>query len=230
MESLKEAIATLESSLLKQESSTGNRPSFEPKCSICGDEGYIPLEGLDRTWKECVCVAEKRVQRKLPQRYRSASLLDFSQSWRDAAMAWLERPADGLLITGKAGVGKTRFAAAMVRTLILIHQDVCFERCADFYSRLREAIRMKLPEEAAFADFCKSRFMFLDDLGAGSLSDHERRSTLELLDRRLNKELPTCVTTNWTIEEIAEKIDERIASRLQSFTQLALDGPDRRAR
>lgn len=68
----------------------------------------------------------------------------------------------------------------------------------------------------------------MDDLGAGSLSDHERRCTLELLDRRLDAMRPTVVTTNWTIEQIGERMDERIASRLGGFVVMAFTGGDQR--
>ena len=60
----------------------------------------------------------------------------------------------------------------------------------------------------------RMRFLVLDDLGAGSLSDCERRYTLELIDTRLNKLRPTIVTSNWNLQEIAERMDDRIASRL----------------
>jgi hypothetical protein len=50
------------------------------------------------------------------------------------------------------------------------------------------------------------------------------------LDRRLNDVLPTCVTTNWSPEQIAERMDDRIASRIQSFVLLRLDGSDWRAK
>jgi len=74
----------------------------------------------------------------------------------------------------------------------------------------------------------KSRFLVLDDLGAGSLSDCERRYTLELIDTRLNSMRPTIVTSNWNLEEISERMDDRVASRLAGFAALELAGKDRR--
>ena len=71
-------------------------------------------------------------------------------------------------------------------------------------------------------------FLLLDDLGSGSLSDHERRNTLEILDQRLNRRLPTVVTTNLELDAIARLMDDRIASRLAGFSYFQLSGPDRR--
>jgi DNA replication protein DnaC len=68
----------------------------------------------------------------------------------------------------------------------------------------------------------------LDDVGSGSLSDHERRFTLELLDRRTNALLPTVVTSNWSLQQISDLLDDRISSRLAAFTEVELQGRDRR--
>ena len=79
-------------------------------------------------------------------------------------------------------------------------------------------------------EYAEIPLLVLDDLGAGSLSDHERRCTLELLERRLNAMRPTVVTTNWTIEQIGKLMDERIASRLSAFAVISFIGKDLRAR
>lgn len=179
--------------------------------------------------RECGCLAEKRVQSRLPKRFREASLMHFPETIRNFALDWLAKPKDGLLIAGPVGTGKTHLAAALVRTLLLIKQEASFRRCSDLYSDLRESYRVESGEEVVLSRYTRHKFLFLDDLGAGSLSDHERRFTLEVLDRRLNDLLPTCVTTNWNSQEIAEKMDDRIASRLESFNCLQLQGRDRRS-
>jgi hypothetical protein len=76
--------------------------------------------------------------------------------------------------------------------------------------------------------YLDASLLALDDLGAGGLSDFERRVTLEIFDRRLNDRRPTVVTTNWELESIAEKMDDRIASRLATYACLRLGGEDRR--
>lgn len=201
------------------------------KCPKCSDSGYVIVEHPNhgRVAVECECLAEKRVQARLPKRYQKASLLDFPEHVREFTMGWLSRPADGLMITGQAGRGKTHLAAALTRTLVLIRQEALFYRASEFYHQLRDAYRDETDDDLVISKTLGYRFLFFDDLGSGSLSDHERRSTLELLDRRLNEELPTCITTNWSLAQIAERMDERIASRLESFLQLELEGPDRRA-
>jgi len=84
-------------------------------------------------------------------------------------------------------------------------------------------------EEEVTREYVRPALLVLDDLGAGSLSDHERRCTLELLDKRLDAMCPTVVTTNWTIKQIGPRMDERIASRLSGFMVMAFTGKDRRS-
>jgi DNA replication protein DnaC len=228
MEPAKETIERLQQSLQRQESSTGSQ--FDSaQCPKCFGNGYVMSEkDGERRAVECMCVKEKRVQARLPRKFRIASLLDFPKSVQDFVLDWLAKPGDGLLITGGVGRGKTHLAAALVRTLLLIGQEAKFSKCARLYGEVREAYRLNTGEPAVLAEYLRHRFLFLDDLGAGGLSDHERRITLQIIDERLDEMLPTTITSNWGIEEIAEKMDARIASRLQTFTFLALDGPDRR--
>lgn len=84
-------------------------------------------------------------------------------------------------------------------------------------------------EESLIAQYVNVRWLVLDDLGAGALTDFERRYALDLLNRRGNAKRRTILTTNLQLQEIAEKLDERIASRLSGFDQIEAQGNDRRA-
>jgi DNA replication protein DnaC len=145
-------------------------------------------------------------------------------------MAWFSKPSDGLLLCGPAGTGKTHLAAAITRACIEIGIPILFRRAADLFQAIRKAYDQGFAEEGVLAEYAKVRLLVLDDLGSGALTDFERRYTLEVIDRRSNSLLPTIVTTNWTLDEIRERMDERIASRLSSFTLLAFAGRDRRER
>lgn len=179
---------------------------------------------------QCACTIERKVRAALPERYWTAKLDDFSGPAYELVMGWLFNPSDGLFITGPCGTGKTHLAAGIVRQFILKGTGVVFKRSADFHREVREMFRQDsmVCESALMSPIEKSRFLVLDDLGAGSLSDCERRYTLELLDVRLNRMRPTIVTSNWSLQEIADRMDDRIASRLAGFAALELAGNDRR--
>jgi DNA replication protein DnaC len=132
-------------------------------------------------------------------------------------------------LAGPTGTGKTHMAAAIVRQRLAAARPVLFKRASDFFFAVRKSFSQpNTSEEDVIREYAEHPMLILDDLGSGSLSDHERRCTLRLLDIRLDDLRPTVVTTNRTIEQIRERMDERIASRLSEFIVLAFVGIDRR--
>jgi DNA replication protein DnaC len=205
-------------------------------CGVCDGTGWRPLSHeIQRSVMRCECRGDARAARlksALPPLYHNARLTDFGGPFKDTAEQWLRNPTFGLLVCGPIGSGKTHFAAAIVRALIESSNAVIFKSAADLYEELRAAFNStdaEATERVVMSRLTDAAFIVLDDVGAGSLSDHERRSTLHLLDRRLNCLRPTIVTTNLTLEEIGRLMDGRIASRLSGFTRIAVTGRDRRA-
>ncbi|HLW82565.1 MAG TPA: ATP-binding protein [Candidatus Acidoferrales bacterium] len=143
-------------------------------------------------------------------------------------MRWLADPGDGLLLCGPVGCGKTFLSAAIVRERIEARRKCLFRAVAQLYAELREAFRVNASEAEVLRPYLNSEMIVLDDLGAGALSDFERRAALDVVNARLNSLQPTIVTTNLELEEIAKKLDDRLASRLSTYKPLRLAGVDRR--
>lgn len=188
-------------------------------------DGYILQNGVARP---CPCAAERKIAAYLPPKYCAARLADFRADVSEGVLRWLRKPSAGLLIFGEIGRGKTYLAASIFRVLVEAGRNVAFERCAKFYSDARETFSTNSSERVVLDPLEHAHMLILDDLGAGKLSDYERRLALELFERRINSKRPTVVTTNWSLDEISQLMDDRIASRLSLFTQLKLSGADLR--
>ncbi len=188
------------------------------------------VEGLGREAFPCDCQIPARVARHIPTLYRSARLADFKVTTIERVMEFFSKPDSlGLLISGPTGVGKTYLAAAITRELIEIREESLFLEVSRLYSELRGCMKRDESEESLIAQYVNARWLVLDDFGAGALTDFERRYALDLLNGRANAKRKTILTTNLQLEEIAEKVDERIASRLSGFDYIEAQGKDRRA-
>jgi hypothetical protein len=196
------------------------------KCDHCMD-GWILKNSIVRP---CRCAAERKIAARLPEKYRAAKLDDFQRDVSEVVREWIRQPSAGLFIFGGVGRGKTHLASGIFRYLVEAWTHVVFQRCAKFYEDVRETFRTNSSEGAVLNPLERVRFLIFDDLGAGKLSDYERRLALELIEQRINSNRPTVVTTNWSLDQISELMDDRIASRLSLFTQLKLTGEDLRER
>jgi DNA replication protein DnaC len=180
--------------------------------------------------RRCSCFLERSIRVALPPRYQHASLDDFTQDFALYLRDWIgQSPIPSLMLIGPTGTGKTHAAAAIVRLGHEAKKPVLFKSASDFYAAARNGFNQpNTSTEDVMRLYGQCHMLVLDDLASGSLSDYERRCTQELLDMRLNHLRPTIVTTNWTLEQIKDRMDERIASRLSVFEVLALVGGDQR--
>ena len=142
--------------------------------------------------------------------------------------AWLDSPGDGLMIQGPVGIGKTHLGCALVMRWSLRGGAAYFASVGALYVRLRDIFSQGGSELELMQDLAGVELLMLDDFCSGGLTDFERRTALAILDGRLNALRPTIVTSNWGLKEIAERMDDRIASRLAAMQQVELKGHDRR--
>jgi DNA replication protein DnaC len=180
----------------------------------------------------CGCRRESDLAFGIPPRYKLARLSDFPADRIDPIIARLEDPAragGGILLTGKPGRGKTHFGCALVRHFRELGKSASFLESEHFFELSRNRYTNDTREVDILHRCVEPYLLLVDDIGAGSLSDFERRSMLTLLNRRGNLLLPTIVTTNWTLAQLAVRYDERVASRLGEYWHVSFDSlPDKR--
>ena len=136
-----------------------------------------------------------------------------------------------LFITGGSGVGKTVLAASIAKECI--DKKVAFKwiGCAQFIMEL-QAMYSKdnespFDEAQRIANF--NGVLIIDDIGAEKMSDWVRQILYYIINEREQRLLPTVITSNFSLQQIAEQIDIRISSRIAGMCKLIkLTGMDRR--
>ena len=137
-----------------------------------------------------------------------------------------------LSLIGNTGVGKTHLAQEIKRTWRRLEIR---KRCPNSASGWRVTrgkrqffawpyITNKIRQgDFGIIDYVCDEidFLVIDDLGVGYQSELTTAKLGEIADRRLRK--PTIITANLSLEEISDKLDPRIASRMIRGGSLVVD-------
>ena len=174
----------------------------------------------------------------VPLIFIDAKLSDFSE-------AVLKYKGKGVFIWGGRGVGKSHLAVALMREqLSEIAYEVAegvqprlmkntvpvFITIPDLFFKIKQAYGNGVETEADIIDkYTAVDFLVLDDFGAEKVSEWSLQLLYILIDRRYRELKKTIMTSNMPLDELAIRLDDRIASRIAGMCEvLKLKGKDRR--
>lgn len=134
------------------------------------------------------------------------------------------REKSGLYLYGDYGSGKTGLAVAALRAYIEREaKGAWFYR---FGATLEQARRSYDGDVANPLDEASRRgFIVLDDLGAERATEWVLERLYQLIDHRHGHLLPTVITSNFTLDELAERVGARVAWRIAEMCEpVGIDG------
>lgn len=186
-------------------------------CHLCDDSGY-------KDGKMCACL-KKEISALLFKESNFGNLVSFDdakksapkeyQKLYDKMKEWCHSDfkKNLIFIAGKTGVGKTYLASAIAKELMdlgrIVKLVTAFQMSRDF-----KEYRFSYNEEI-LNKYLSAEFLFIDDLGTETLY---KNITVDLLfhviNERKNRKLCTILTSNLTLDEIYDRYDERIFSRI----------------
>ena len=210
------------------ESVRANPNWMSVRCPICKDKGYLKrvkwVPEYSR-WEvfasRCSCWNRRQIEKVgvIPT-YRFDNFIvkeDWQQKMLDAAHRWCANPEGTLYIGGQIGAGKTHIAMAVAQDLIDRGKQVKVMIWSSDSQWLKRAGDDYLPYVGSFRSV---PFLYIDDLfrsrigsGRDSISEADRNLAYDILDYRCSREMPTIITSEFSLEEICS-IDPAIGGRI----------------
>jgi len=215
----------------------------------CMAKTYCKLYGTHKCHEFCdpyVILKAIYSQTNLPKRYqydrpitpskRDEEAFDVLHKWKldvvdhvdngDNLYIWSEGTGNGKTTwAGKIAnyfIRKMMFKGEIEDLVVYLSVSKFLEDYRDNYST-RDDDFAKLREKALNA-----KILILDDIGAEKSSEWVHNRLYDIINYREGEMRTIIYTSNLSIEEVAQKLDKRIISRLKNSTQVQLVGPDRR--
>lgn len=155
---------------------------------------------------------------------------------------------ESIFLFGHAGVGKSHIAVALIREKISSDNEMTFSypdghstKYMPSYPRMISVPDLLLEIRECFHEgtggnesgliqrYAEKKCLILDDLGAEKTSEWSIQTLYSIVDRRYRDVMQTLITSNLTLDEIAVKVGDRIASRIAGMCKVVeVKGRDRR--
>lgn len=212
------------------------------RCENCGyGIRHKDKEGLRKWCKRCIDVyyckenlrpeqAEEKILKLVEQLYFDAKVEDLDKEVRDKLLE-LKNGQD-VFMHGLVGVGKTYAMAALIRQYV--YEGYQCERINfdDFCVKVRSTMSpaAKKTEWDMIEPLKHIDKLFIDDLGLRSKPETQfsYQTFFSILNKRQERMLPTFISSNKTIDQLAKSFDARVASRLKTALIIEMKGEDRR--
>lgn len=208
-----------------------SQPNFS--CKLCNDEGY-------KNGEMCICL-KKEISKQILKESGFESLESFENSIKTSGVLapiykkmqeWCNtKSAKNLIyIAGPTGVGKTYLIRSMANELIENGKVVKIVTAFNMNQNFKDF--HKKQEEELLNKYLECEVLFIDDLGTEPIYKNVTVEYLYLvINERKMRNLPTIITSNLDMEDIRNRYDERIFSRIadrQTSINLYLNGDDQR--
>jgi DNA replication protein DnaC len=204
-------------------------------CPICKGAGFVHPVGpsgvpdFSRV-TPCRCRSEELSRQKqgLLQRYSNLGYLahytfeslsaagrggttpEYSKAY-EAARLFAESPRGWLIFVGPVGSGKTHLSCAIANALLTTGRPVFYVGAADLLDHLRAAFSptSDVTYDELFEQVKNAPLLVIDDVHGEGGSVWARQKLEQIFNHRFNRALPTVVTTDVAIDELAERVNER---------------------
>jgi DNA replication protein DnaC len=160
----------------------------------------------------------------LPQKQRDSLEFLYSQ-----ALEYAKSPESWIVFQGVTGCGKTHLAAAIVNYRYQASKPALFIVVPEFLDHLRSTFspESKVSYDKLFESVKTTPLLVLDDFGEQETTPWAQEKLYQVINYRYNAQLPTVITTRYSLEDIDNRISSRFVDRKLSMP-FNIDVPDYR--
>lgn len=214
-----------------------DKQSLQPQysCKLCNDTGYVSNQ-------MCVCLKAELNNLLTAQ----SNVIDSSYTFDNSietdkhnlsiykkAQEISEKGKTNLLLTGATGTGKTYLITACANLAISLNRSALFYTAYNLNTLFLDAHLSDYQTKLAILDtLTDADMLIIDDLGTEIVYKSVTAEYLfAVINERIAQHKQTIISTNLTLNDLRDRYDERIFSRLvdQSCTIVAqLKGEDKR--
>lgn len=217
-------------------------------CPACKDTGFIGsrrckchnelLKDIERSNLAKIAPIEDCTFETFDTRYYPEQVMENGISPRDKAEKIKKscskyavnfgRASKNIMFMGGTGLGKTHLSLAIANVVINKGCSVVYGTAQNILSDLQNENfgrdnNLRYYERAVL----NCDLLILDDLGTEFKSNYTVACLYNIINSRLSAKLPTIISTNFTLDELEDKYDQRITSRITGeYSQLVLVGND----
>ncbi len=214
---------------------------FKYTCEICSDTG-------SHNGKRCKCFKEilknlsiKNLNISTQLKLSSFETFDvsyygnFASSMKSVydycikyAKDFSPKISKSLFMYGETGLGKTHLSLSIANVVIEKGYSVAYDSVINYLRKI-ENEQFGRGEDGVdtLETILDADLLILDDLGAEYQSKFHNPNIYNIINTRLNRSLPTIISTNLTHTEIEERYDTRITSRIGNiYESLKFVGTD----
>lgn len=207
------------------------KDAFEVKyeCNVCNDEGSVGGKMCSCMRKELILEGfrssglGKLVQKQSFDTFDLEYCRDSEATYEDMKEIYELSKAyadgftpgsDSLLFVGGTGLGKTHLCTAIGKRVIENGYDVVYETAQNIFSDFEKEKFGKGDDKPSTDRYFECDLLLIDDLGTEMSTQFTVSVLYNLINTRLNKELPMIINTNLNSSELIKRYDQRIYSRL----------------
>jgi DNA replication protein len=154
-----------------------------------------------------------------------------------------EKPKEGsvneadranIIFSGSTGVGKTYLSNCIAKVLLDRYYSVIYLSAKELFEALVK-VRLEKSDEQKYLllidGIYECDMLILDDLGTEMFNHFTTTEFFHIINRRINTEKSTIISTNLSLEGMRDIYSERVTSRIRkSFIYIRIFGNDIRAR